>query len=215
LLPRSTLGPRAARPTVASLAAFLLALPFACDSAFKGGTTTAGSGASLTFEFGGGGSQSDAVQGDPVELKILVPRIGFARLLDPITLAIDPARLELTADRAIGDPAQGGFAAGESLTQFAIAQGWTSVLEPPGTVREIHVAADTATPLLFPAGLMHLSLGVTDVYQLRTVRACAEAIDAQHSDAALSKRMTLRIPPSQPVISVLHDSHDVGLTSRQ
>jgi hypothetical protein len=162
LLPRSTRAPRAARPTVASLAAFLLALPFACDSAFKGGTTTAGSGASLTFEFGGGGSQSDAVQGDPVELKILVPRIGFARLLDPITLSIYPARLELTADRAIGDPAQGGFAAGESLTQFAIAQGWTSVLEPPGTVREIHVAADTATPLLFPAGLMHLSLGVTD-----------------------------------------------------
>ena len=162
LLPNSTRGPRAARPSVASLAAFLLALAFACDSAFKGRTAIVGSGATLSFEFGGGGSQSDAVQGDPVELEILVPRLGFARMLDPITLAIDPARLELTADREIGDPAQGGFAPGTSLTQFAIAQGWTSVLDPPGPVREIHVALDTATPLLFPAGLMHLSLRVTD-----------------------------------------------------
>jgi hypothetical protein len=37
-----------------------------------------------------------------------------------------------------------------------------TVLVPPGPSREIHVVMDTATPLLFPAGLLHLSLRATD-----------------------------------------------------
>src|SRR5690349_9315103 len=159
---RSDLEPRATRPRAASLAAFCLALAGACDSAYQGRSVSVSTGASLEFEFAGGTPHAIAVQGDAVELKVVVPDLGYTLLLDPGTLAIDPARLDLVADRDLGDPAQGGVAAGASFTQFAIAQGWTSVVTPPAAVHEIHVRMDTAVPLLFPAGLIHLFLTVTD-----------------------------------------------------
>jgi hypothetical protein len=158
----SILASRATRLRAASLATVLLALAFACDSAYQSRNGTNGTGATLVFEFAGGASHDVAVQGDPVELQIDVPLIGYTRMLDPTTLVVDPGRLLLTADRAIGDPLQGGFAPGDSLTAFALAQGWVTVLVPPGPSREIHVVMDTATPLLFPAGLLHLSLRATD-----------------------------------------------------
>lgn len=161
---RPDVPPRATRLRAASLAA-LLALAGACDSAYQSRSATVAVGASLEFAFAGGTPHAFAVQGDTVGLKIVVPDLGYALLLDPATLAIDPARLDLVADRDLGDPAQGGIAAGTSFTQFAIAQGWTSVVTPPGPpglAREIDVAMDTATPLLFPAGLVHLSLAVLD-----------------------------------------------------
>lgn len=121
-----------------------------------------GVNATLSFAFASGGTKFDALQGDSVEVRIDVPRVGYQRMLDSTTFAVDPARLEITSDRDWGAPSAGGIAAGTPLTQFMIDQDWLAVSDPGGDVREIRIVMNSGSPLEFPSGLMRLSMQVTD-----------------------------------------------------
>jgi len=134
----------------------------ACDSAFHGRSSSRSALAPLSFQFDDGSKQASALQGDPVELRVELPRVGYTRVVDPATLAVDATRLVLVGDRPLGDPQAGGIDAGVNITPFALAQGWVSVVDGGGATLPVRFVMDSAAPLLFPAGLLRLTLFVLD-----------------------------------------------------
>jgi hypothetical protein len=134
----------------------------ACDAAFHGRHFAATSAPQLSFGFSDGSHDEQAVQGDPVELRISVPQVGYSLAVDPATKEVDPARLVLTSDRPLGDPQSGGIDPGVNVTPFAIAQGWLTAVDGGDSTFDVRVAMDSGAPLLFPTGLTRFTLFVVD-----------------------------------------------------
>jgi hypothetical protein len=134
----------------------------ACDAAFHGRHLASTSVPQLSFHFADGSREAQAVQGDPVELRVTVPRVGYSLMADRATQSVDPTRLVLVADRPLGDPQAGGIAPGVSVTPFAIAQGWLTIVDPGGATFDVRFLMDSGVPLSFPTGLTRFTLFVVD-----------------------------------------------------
>lgn len=139
-----------------------IAVVSACDAAFHGRHLAATSTPALSFAFSDGSRNDQAVQGEPVELVITLPRVGYSLAVDPATNVIDSARIVLTSDRPLGDPQSGGIDPGVNVTPFAESQGWLTVVDGGGATFDVHVAMDSGAPLLFPTGLLRFTLFVVD-----------------------------------------------------
>lgn len=141
---------------------FGVALVAACDAAFHARHLASVSVPQLSFGFGDGTSAHQAVQGDPVELDVAVPRVGYSLMADLATQSVDPTRLVLVCDRPLGDPLAGGIAPGVNVTPFAIAQGWLSIVDGGGPTFDVRIVMDTGTPLQFSTGLSRFTLFTVD-----------------------------------------------------
>jgi hypothetical protein len=171
-------------PLCGSLVVAVVALA-SCDSAFHGGTTVGGAVPRLAFSFGDGTQEADVVQGDPVGLRVTLPRVGYARVVATPSLVVDPSRLVLVCDRPLGDPQAGGFAPGVNLSTFAADQGWLTAFDGGGATLEARFDMDSDTPLLFPTGLLRFTLFVED--------------DADRISAPFVVELTL-ISPERPTL---------------
>lgn len=139
-----------------------VALVSACDAAFHARRLAGTSAPQLSFAFGDGSHDSQAVQGDPVVLDVSVPRVGYSLMADLATQTVDPTRLVLLCDRPLGDPQSGGIDPGVNVTPFAIAQGFVQIVDGGGATFDVRFDMNSGAPLQFPTGLLRFTLFAVD-----------------------------------------------------
>ncbi len=157
--------PRSSRATFrrSLLGIVSFALLCGCDSAFSSrGVTSIVPLGSIELSFEDGSTDIEADEGSPIVLILKVPDRGYHKCVDPVNDHVDPDRLAIIANLPIGDPLNGGFAPGDSLTRFFLDQGWITLEDVVDRRVPLHIRIDTGNPHKFEIGFWIFTITILD-----------------------------------------------------
>jgi len=136
----------------------------ACDGAFRSGGAgeTGGTTFELELAFDDGSDEATVIEGEAALLRVQLPRSGYDRVVVQSQASVDVSRVAIFVDVDLGDPMQGGFAAGENLVEWLDAAGRIAVELPADAPPRLLVTLDTVDPIPFPVGRMLWSVLLLD-----------------------------------------------------
>jgi hypothetical protein len=145
-----------------SLVLMMLLLAAGCGGAFhsagSGVTNPSAGPPEVQFTLGDGKQTGRVDSGDVLTLLVSAAPARFSGVVDKKGLP-DPSRFSLTMSADLGDPAQGGVAAGDNLVPFLLASGFVTPDAPGGTV-DVSFNIDTGAPIPFPEGQVNFALSL-------------------------------------------------------